>query len=239
MADHPAFDAAHFSRPCRDVLAEAGWTVGEFPPLPPLVDPPSGPVTEASNEPLVPVHHRRIRVLSSYFHAGWAEARPGAWLRAEAAARLGAVADSLPDRWGLAVFDAYRPLALQRELWHAAYDDPGLPEGYVADPVPDPAMPPPHLTGGTVDLSLTLDGMPLALGTIFDDFRDLAASESLEGVPGPDRELRRMLYWSMHAQGFVLLHCEWWHFEFGTRRWAAITGNPARYGAALPPSPPW
>jgi D-alanyl-D-alanine dipeptidase len=39
----------------------------------------------------------------------------------------------------------------------------------------------------------------------------------------------------MRSGGFVVLHCEWWHFEFGTRRWAAITGNAPRYGAASLP----
>jgi len=186
----------------------------------------------------VPVAHRRIRILSNYWHAGWEHAVPSTWLRAEAMDRLGRAADHLPERLGLAVFDAWRPLPLQAELYHAAYDEPGLPEGYVADPNPDPTTPPPHLTGGTVDLTLTLDGTPLALGTGFDDFTERAETDALEREPGAARELRRLLYRSMRANDFVVLHCEWWHFEFGTRRWAAITGKPARYGPAAEPAPP-
>ncbi len=34
------------------------------------------------------------------------------------------------------------------------------------------------------------------------------------------------------AEGFVVFDGEWWHFEHGTRRWAAITGHPPRYGPA-------
>ena len=48
------------------------------------------------------------------------------------------------------------------------------------------------------------------------------------------RELRRLLYRTMHDAGFVVLHCEWWHFEFGTRRWAAIRSERPRYGPAVP-----
>ncbi len=77
--------------------------------------------------------------------------------------------------------------------------------------------------------------MPLALGTGFDDFTDLAATRSIEATPGAAREMRRLLVHTMRAAGFVVLHCEWWHFEFGTRRWAALTGNPPRYGPAPAP----
>lgn len=231
----PRFDRPAFARPADEVLGAADATVPAQRPLPALDDPPPSPVLASVDEPLVPVEHRRIRVLSNYWHAGWGHAVPGAWLRAGAMTRLGECANALPEPYGLAVFDAWRPLVLQSELWHAAYDDPGLPPGFVADPNPDPRTPPPHLTGGTVDLTLTYEGTPLALGTDFDDFRDVAATAALEDVPGVDRELRRMLFWAMHAVGFVVLHCEWWHFEYGTRRWAALTGRSPLYGPASLP----
>jgi D-alanyl-D-alanine dipeptidase len=225
-----------YTEPADAAVAAAGFAVEPGERLPAFADPTYPPVIHPDPEPLVPLAHRRIRVLSNYWHAGWAHAVPTTWLRAEAMERLGHAANALPDRLGLAVFDAWRPLSLQAELYDAAYAEPGLPEGYVAEPIPDPATPPPHLTGGTVDLTLTLDGTPLALGTGFDDFTDRAAAASLEAEPGPSRELRRLLYRTMRGAGFVVLHCEWWHFEFGTRRWAAITGNEPRYGPAQPPS---
>lgn len=228
-----------FLLPCYTVPVEGlavGDEIGIQPALPALVDPTPSPVSDPDPEPLVPLAHRRIRVLSNYWHAGWDASLPATWLRAEAADRLGHVADNLPARLGLAVFDAWRPLALQAELYHAAYDEPGLPDGYVAYPNPDPTAPPPHVTGGTVDLTLTLDGAPLALGSGFDDFTALASTDALEATPGLARELRRLLYGAMRAGGFVVLHCEWWHFEFGTRRWAAIKGALPRYGPAEPPT---
>jgi len=224
-----------FTTDAEHAANEHQWTAADAPALPTLSDPPSQRVTDFDPEPLVPLEHRRVRVLSNYWHAGWKEAIPTTWLRAEALDRLGHVADALPDRLGLAVFDAWRPLSLQAELWDAAYSEPGLPEGYVAEPIADPATPPPHVTGGVVDLTLTLDGVPLALGTGFDDFTVQAAPTALEHRPGIARDLRRTLYHAMRGGGFVVLHCEWWHFEFGTRRWAAITGNRPRYGPAAPP----
>lgn len=224
-----------YTRDADLVVSETSYTVADQQPLPVLTDPPTSPVRRPDPEPLVPLTHRRIRVLSNYWHAGWHHARPTTWIRGEALDRLGHAAGALPARLGLAVFDAWRPLALQAELYEAAYGEPGLPEGYVAEPVADPSTPPPHLTGGTVDLTLTLDGTPLALGTGFDDFTPAAATDALETVPGHSRELRRLLVATMRSAGFVVLHCEWWHFEFGTRRWAAITGGQARYGAIAVP----
>ena len=226
----PRFGEPVQTRPAHEVLAEAGAALRELRALTPFSEPALPVVVDPVDEPLVAVDHPRIALLHSYQEAGWSRARPDCRLREGAFERLVAVADSLPDRWGLAVFDAWRPLDLQAELYHAAYDDPGLPPGFVSEPDGDPATPPPHLTGGAVDLTLTLDGHAIAPGAGFDDFTDRAAFDALEDVAGSDRELRRMLYWAMQAAGFVVLDCEWWHFEHGTRRWAAITGNSPRYG---------
>ena len=106
----------------------------------------------------------------------------------------------------------------------------------MSPPSPDPRTPPPHATGGTVDLTLSFEGSPLALGTDFDEFTVDAFTAALEGVPGPARDLRRVLYRTMAAQGFVVLAREWWHFEYGTRLWAAVTRRPALYPAAGRPS---
>jgi zinc D-Ala-D-Ala dipeptidase len=233
----PTFDIPRTTQRPADVLRELAVSLEDLgivsqPPLPPLTDPEPPSVTNPSAEALVPVVHRRIRVLSNYFHAGWENASIDTFLRVSAMQRLAAVADALPPRLGLAVFDAYRPLPLQAELYSAAYSDTRLPPGFVSEPLADPTTPPPHLTGGTVDLSLTIDGIALALGTDFDGFTQDAETVFLENTPGPDRELRRFLVHAMRAEGFVALHCEWWHFEYGTRRWAAIKGEQPIYGPA-------
>lgn len=211
-------------------------------PLPVLTEPedqpPVPPEAAGDREPLVPVEDRRIRVLAPYFHEGWTTAVPGAWLRREATDRLARVAGMLPDGFGLAVFDAWRPLALQAELYEAVYADDRVPPGFVSEPESDPRFPPPHLTGGTVDLTLTWRSVPLSLGTAFDDFTDDARTDRFEDAPGAVRDLRRLLVHAMSRAGFVVLDLEWWHFEYGTRRWAALRGGDPRYGAAGPPAGP-
>ncbi len=235
MSGHPGFDEPGFAVPAAEVFADGVLPgVDEQAPLPELVDVDADggpPVADPVDEPMVRVEHRRIRVLSNYWHAGWQHAVPATLLRESVAQQLGAVVDSLPSRWGLAVFDAWRPLALQQQLVDASAEI-GAEPGFIAPVSDDPATPPPHLTGGTVDVGLTWDWVPLAPGCGFDDTTALAHAAHLEDRPGVDRELRRLLFWSMQAQGFVVFPGEWWHFEHGTRRWAYVTGNAPRYGPA-------
>jgi len=91
-------------------------------------------------------------------------------------------------QWRLAIFDAWRPLAVQRFMVEHAIqqecDARGIhhqlpsPERdavvaevgrFWAPPCEDPAMPPPHSTGAAVDLTLAcLDGQLLDLGSPID-----------------------------------------------------------------------
>jgi D-alanyl-D-alanine dipeptidase len=125
---------------------------------------------------------------------------------------------------------------LQSELYDVAIADPTISPDLFAVPSTDPQQPSPHETGGAVDLTLTVGGIIIAAGTDFDDPTPRAAAAALEDTPGPDREARRLLYWSMWSAGFVVFKDEWWHFELGTRRWASIGGQTPLYGPALPPS---
>ncbi len=218
----------------------------DLPPLPPAPGIP-GPAdlealpavpdpAEGDPEPLVQLTHPRIKAVEAYRRSGLPFTAPGTLVREKVADRLGAAADLLPPGFGLAVWDAWRDQRLQRVLHDAAYADPGLPPGFVEAPSVDPAAPPPHATGGTLDLTLTWRSIPLALGTDFDEFVPRARPAALERVPDGDalaisRDLRRLLRMVMVDRGFVQLDCEWWHFEFGTRLWAAHEERAPRYHA--------
>jgi len=228
----PRLGEPTYTVPARALFGERAPEITEGGALPPLLDPEPPAVLDPSDEPLVEVEHRRIRVLANYWHAGWATAIAQTWMRRSAFERLVTVAEDLPEPWGLAVFDAWRPLELQRELFTAAADHPGL----MAEPSTDPATPPPHLTGGAVDLTLTLNGTPIAPGTGFDDTSLRAHTAHFESEPGPDRHVRRTLFHAMAETGFVVFSEEWWHFEYGTRRWAAVKNHTPFYGPATPPS---
>jgi D-alanyl-D-alanine dipeptidase len=186
-------------------------------------------------EPLAQIPVAGIGILHSYLTAGWRHAVDRQWLRVGTLARLQQAAAALPSGFGIAVFDAWRPLALQQELFETISVETG-PDGQsaVAPPSAAPQAPSPHLTGGAVDLTLTWQDEPLALGTAFDEFTELARTQAFDHLAGPVRGLRRVLYHTLRQQDFVVLAEEWWHFEFGTRLWSALTGQPARYGPTVP-----
>lgn len=198
-------------------------------PYRPDAELPAAPAPQPGD--LVPVAHPAIRVVAAYWHEGWPHAIPGTWLRPAAAARLYRAAESLPTGFGLAVWDGWRDPRLQQELYDAYYADPNLPPGFVSEPDPEPAHCPPHASGGTVDVTLTWQQQPLNLGTPFDAFVPAAAADALEPDGPPlTRNLRRLLAQTMTAASFVVLSTEWWHWEYGTRLWAAATGQAPRYG---------
>lgn len=198
-------------------------------------DQPPAPVTTSCD--LVTVADPRIRTLHAYWHERWPFAVAACWLRPEVADRLSRAAARLPDGFGLAVWDGWRDPRLQAVLHDTVYADPTLPPGFVAYPDPDPTRCPPHASGGTVDLTLTWQRRPLALGTGFDAFVPEAAADALEpDGPRLERDLRRLLAAAMTRAGFVGHPQEWWHWEYGTRMWAAVTGVSVLFGHARPPT---
>ncbi|MEZ5185871.1 MAG: M15 family metallopeptidase [Candidatus Nanopelagicales bacterium] len=214
-------------------VVRGGWAIGLTPiaDLPEVSRLPDAPVGVQSG--LVPVEHPRIRVLGAYWHEGWPHAVPGAWLRPVAFDRLLEALAGLPEPFGLGIWDAWRDPALQAVLHDRVYRDPGLAPGFVAYPDPDPRRCPPHATGGTVDLTLTWRGSALSMGTRFDAFVPQAAAAALEpDGPRLERDLRRLLARVMGGAGFVQHPQEWWHWEYGTRYWSAVTGSAVRFGRA-------
>ncbi|MFN8110234.1 MAG: M15 family metallopeptidase [Thermoleophilia bacterium] len=207
---------------------------------------------EPVDEPLVRIGglHPRIADRAEYFRWGLPGSLPATWLRRGVAERLVAVADSLPQGIGLAVWDGYRPLQVQSALFDAYLTEltavhPEMPADalleaaarYVTPPSRSVLAPPPHLTGGAVDLTLMdADGELLDLGTAFDAFVPEAEAHALEDQPGPVRDRRRLLFWAMHEQGFTNYAEEWWHFDHGDQFWGLMRDRPAIYGAAEPPS---
>jgi len=146
----------------------------------------------------------------------------------------------LPRPFGIVVLDGWRPRQFQADLlsyYRARH--PGSLAGYVSDPADDKLVPP-HVTGGAVDLTLTYHGVPLALGTDYDDFTSNAAVDSLESVAdsGPAdarlcRDLRRLLARQLQEAGFACLPMEWWHWSYGDQLWAQQYHQPRSRYAAL------
>ncbi len=161
--------------------------------------------------------------------------------------------------WRLAVFDAWRPLAVQafmvehalREECRVRGVDPqqASPERaavaaevgrFWAPPSADPATPPPHSTGAAVDLTLagpagallTMGGAIDAIGEVSEPEHYASAAAADPSSPAADwHRRRRLLQEVMMAAGFCQHPNEWWHFSHGDQLWAWRSGTPrARYG---------
>lgn len=71
-------------------------------------------VRQPSPEPLIPITGPKIIDVAAYAAAGWPQALPVSMARTSVVARLRAAALLLPERFGLAVYDAWRPLGSVR-----------------------------------------------------------------------------------------------------------------------------
>jgi len=158
--------------------------------------------------------------------------------------------------WRLAIFDAWRPVAVQAFMVaHAlaeACRERGLdPQGrspehdavaadvarFWAPPSEDPTTPPPHSTGAAVDLTLAdREGQPLAMGGAIDAIGPISAPDHYALAPAGSEAAawhrRRCLLASvMAAGGFAQHPHEWWHFSHGDQLWAwQDGGDRAIYG---------
>lgn len=189
----------------------------------------------------------RITYDASYLRQGLDGALDHCLLRETLACKLVQAIDKLPKTYSLMVFDGLRPLRVQKAIYNQfkatleAEHPTATPEelavmldNFVALPVKRLHRPAPHTTGGAVDLTLCKDGQPMDMGTDFDDFTALAYTRALEEHCSPDLETargnRRLLFHMMASVGLVNYPCEWWHFAYGERQWAAFTGNAPIYG---------
>jgi D-alanyl-D-alanine dipeptidase len=159
-----------------------------------------------------------------------------ALVRASLATRLEVAAGLLPAGIRLRVVEGHRPADVQQAII-ARYSAeicahrPGisadeldrLTSRFVA-----PLEVAPHLAGAAVDLSLVdACGDPLDLGTPID-----ATPEQSQGrcylasrrISADARAHRELLAEVLGVVGFVNYPTEWWHWSYGDRYWALISG---------------
>lgn len=127
------------------------------------------------------------------------------FVRTGVAARLDSIQKELESiGLGLKVFDGYRPLSVQKEMWKI------LPDSrYVADPARGSR----HNRGAAVDLTLVdSTGKALAMPTPFDDFTERAHHDFM-ALPAKIRQNRWILKTIMEKYGFSAIDSEWWHYD--------------------------
>jgi len=148
-------------------------------------------------------------------------AAPVALLRPETAAALARANLALREMgYGLRVFDAYRPPAIQRLMWGLVPD-----ERYVSNPAVNMGR---HTRGTAVDVALTdLMGNPLPMPSGYDDFTE-KAHRDYKGASPKAAANRDLLERVMKEVGFEPFPTEWWHFDLaGWEKFPVVAPPPS------------
>ncbi len=180
--------------------------------------------------------------------------------------------------WKLAIFDAYRPIAVQKFMVEHTFGELAQARGWEREsltpdqseslwelvhqiwavPNYDRATPPPHSTGGAIDLALAdAKGAIVDFGSPIDEISgrshpDYYAPLRLHSVTTPPKnsltippedleipdsqrqvyhQKRLLLKTVMEQAGFQRHPGEWWHFCYGDQMWAWIAeATTAIYG---------
>ncbi|MGI5525605.1 M15 family metallopeptidase [Micromonospora sp. CA-259024] len=164
-------------------------------------------------------------------------------LRAGVVERLLAAQRALPGGMRLLVVEGYRPYQAQLAIFTGYRDElrrrhpDWSPERLHRETTKfvSPVEVAPHSTGGAVDLTLcTDDGVELDLGTAIDatpEDSDDACFTDAPAIGATARRHRQIMVAALGGAGMVNYPTEWWHWSYGDRYWALITGAPhTRYG---------
>lgn len=163
-------------------------------------------------------------------------------IRPDIKTRLLAAEMALPDGLCLMVYEAFRSRTRQRELWapvHAgitANNPDWTPEQVYIEAArwvsPPDGFGSGHQAGAAVDVTLaTADGKPLDMGTAMQAFSPLTPTAS--NVTTDARRNRDLLVMTLQAQGLINYPNEWWHFSYGDRLWAEVTGRTSAFFAPV------
>lgn len=203
---------------------------------------------QESNQPLVCLNDLEreypIKTSPQYYLQGIPQAYDKMFLRQEATERLKLASRLLPPGYSLVVFDAHRPIEVQKALFDAfknklkqenpSFDEVSvtkLTEMYVSLPSEDPVKPSPHSTGGAIDLSVCdSEGNLIKMGTDFDSFDTASRTDHFRDRDGIFHKNREVLYRAMRLAGFTNYSEEWWHYDFRNQFWGHSTGRSAIYG---------
>jgi len=203
------------------------------------------PIRE-NNEPLVDPRTLSRRLHFAAQHPKFPDMPRTPKVRQSVAERLARAAERLPDGVDLKIIEGFRPLHQQRFMYeslraefaerHPTWSRATLHRitNQMSAP-PDDACPPPHSTGGAVDLCpfrvATNDYLDMTSPFAWDE---TSAPTVCKGLSKTAQENRRLLITVLEATGLTNYVGEWWHWSYGDSGWALRTGAEAALYDRLP-----
>jgi D-alanyl-D-alanine dipeptidase len=191
-----------------------------------------------NGEPLVDFLSRSPRLLFAEKHPAYDFARVHL-ARRGVVEMLVEAAERLPPGLNLTIVEGWRSPAVQRLMYEATEREfrekhPDWSPVSLRRVVnrfsapPDHRVPPPHCTGGAVDLSITTaDGEPIDMTSPYPPTSRQSAAVTTRGLTSTACANRKLLVATLTTVGFSSYPSEWWHWEYGTPGWALRTGHEA------------
>ncbi len=159
--------------------------------------------------------------------------------------RSQAYLQTIRPHWQIAVFDAYRPIPVQKFMVDHSFAQLAKSKGlenkvlseeqtnslmaevmkFWAMPSHDRQCPPPHSTGAAIDVTLfDAELLAINMGSPIDEISDRSLpnyfENSLDPVEIQFHGNRQLLNQAMTYSGFQRHPYEWWHFSYGDQLWA-------------------
>lgn len=213
---------------------------------------PSEPVSELRSVKIVECGEDLVDFLTHCPNLLFAEARftyqRHTVLRRSVAEKLCQAANALPAEYRLAIVEGWRPPYIQqrmyRTVWsrfkelHPDWSDVALKRVVNRFTAPmNPRVPPPHTTGGAVDLMLAAaNGQELDHVSPFEPYDPKAAAFAAPGLSDTARRHRDILAEAMLSAGITNYPSEFWHWSYGDQGWAYRGGHPNAIYAAIQPA---
>lgn len=169
------------------------------------------------------------------------------YVRARVAAMLNEAIRRLPKGYRLSIIEGWRPPHIQERMYrwswrrfqerHPDWSDVKLRRVVNRFTAPmNSKVPPPHSTGGAVDLILAdADGNRLDMTSPYDRKDPQSFPTHVLGLSDEARRHRQILIDVLTPTGLTNYPSEYWHWSFGDQGWAYRTGTEsAIYGPTSP-----
>ncbi|HEX8552638.1 MAG TPA: M15 family metallopeptidase [Abditibacteriaceae bacterium] len=159
-------------------------------------------------------------------------------VRESVARMLVQAAESLPEGLELHVVEGYRPIQVQRAMWAHALEEARKRLGDASQGIiereagrysapPDAITPPPHTTGGAVDVAIVREnGEQLDFFSPFELSDMTHARADAVGLSDEAQKNRALLRSVLEPTGLTQYVDEWWHWSYGDNGWALRTNAP-------------